>query len=416
MMNAEIITVGSELLLGQILNTNAKFISSHLARLGVNVYYQTVVGDNPERLKNALQIAQNRSDLIIFSGGLGPTKDDLTKETLAQVLDVHLVYDEKALSSIQSFFKKRKVKITENNKKQALVFENAQVLPNETGLAPGMALTKDGLTYILLPGPPSELEPMFVKYAIPVILKQVKRIEKIESRMLRFFGIGESNLEQQLEDLIDNQSNPTIAPLASDGEVSIRLTAKHADDQIRKQMLDEVEREIQSRVGQYFYGYDETTIIKEMANLIEEQNYTLAAAESLTGGLFQEEVTSISGVSKWFKGGIVSYSTEVKMNTLGVKIETIDTYGVVSAECAKEMAENVRKLMDADIGISFTGVAGPASLEGKEPGTVYIGVSLKNSPAVAHLKVFPGNRERVRVLAVKTGAWHIIKEIKNRLK
>lgn len=411
-MNAEIISVGTELLLGQIVNTNAKFISQQLAGLGVNVYYHTVVGDNPERLQKAVEIAEDRSDLIIFTGGLGPTKDDLTKETIAKHIKVKLVHNEEALFSIHEFFRKRNVEMTPNNRKQALVFEQAEVLPNDTGMAPGMVLTRNGITYMLLPGPPSELEPMFSHYGIKAILNRLEAVDQIESRVLRFFGIGESNLEHALEDLIDNQTNPTIAPLASDGEVTLRLTVKHSLDQERKRLLDKLESQIMDRVGQFFYGYDETTIMKEMGNLIENKNMTLSAAESLTGGLFQEEVTSIAGVSKWFKGGIVSYLPEIKENVLGVKKKTVENFGVVSSQCAKEMAENVRKLMDTDIGISFTGVAGPTSLEGKEPGTVYIGVSIKDKPTITRLVMLPGNRESVRVRAVKTGAWYILKELR----
>jgi len=411
-LNGEIIAVGSELLLGQIANTNAKFISQQLAGIGVNVYYHTVVGDNAERLKRAIEIAESRSNLIIFTGGLGPTKDDLTKETIANHLGVKLVHNEAALVSIEEFFRKRNVTMTPNNRKQALVFEHAEVLPNDTGMAPGMVLTKSGITYMLLPGPPSEMEPMFSNYGMKAILNRLESIDRIESRVLRFFGIGESTLEHTLEDFIDQQTNPTIAPLASDGEVTLRLTAKHPSDLERKRLLDETESKIMERVGKFFYGYDETTIIKEMGRLIESKNMTLSVAESLTGGLFQEEVTSIAGVSKWFKGGIVSYSPEIKINVLGVNQDTVETYGVVSKQCAMEMAENARKLMDTDIGISFTGVAGPASLEGKEPGSVYIGVSFKNKPAVSHFVLLPGNRETVRVRAVKTGAWYILKELR----
>ncbi|NCU16460.1 competence/damage-inducible protein A [Pallidibacillus pasinlerensis] len=405
MKNGEIIAVGSEILLGQITNTNAKFISEHLAKIGINVYYHTVVGDNPNRLLNAVKVAETRADLIIFTGGLGPTKDDLTKETLANHLGVNLEYDEKALRSIENFFAKRNQPMTENNKKQALIFSGSQCLPNDTGMAPGMFLTKNNRTYILLPGPPSEMQPMFTTYAIPEILKGIENVEQIESRVLRFYGIGESKLEVELEDLIDTQTNPTIAPLAVDGEVTVRITAKHALDDERKHLLDETEEKILVRVGKYLYGYNETTIVNEMGKLLQQKNLTLAVAESLTGGLFQEEVTSIAGCSKWFKGGIVSYAPEVKINNLGVKKETIENHGVVSEECAKEMAENVRKLMDTDFGLSFTGVAGPGSLEGKEPGTVYIGVSVKNKPTKGYYVNLFGNRESVRVRSVKHGAW-----------
>lgn len=413
MNNAEIIAVGSEIILGQIANTNAKFISEQLAKLGINVFFHTAVGDNPKRLLHAVEVAESRSDLIIFTGGLGPTKDDLTKETIAKHLGVELEYNEHALHSIENFFKKRNAKMTENNKKQALIFSGSYCLPNDTGMAPGMLLRKNAKTYILLPGPPSEMEPMFTNYVIPEILKGIQKVEQIESRVLRFYGIGESQLEVELEDLIDEQTNPTIAPLAVDGEVTVRLTAKHASDDERKRLLDRMEEKILSRVGKYLYGYNETTLISEMGKLLQRKQLTIAVAESLTGGLFQEEVTSIAGCSNWFKGGMVTYAPEIKINCLGVKKETIDKFGVVSGECAEEMAENVRKLMDSDIGISFTGVAGPGTLEGKEPGTVYIGLSLKGKPAKGYYVNLFGNRESVRVRSVKHGAWLVYRTIRD---
>ncbi|MCU9612034.1 competence/damage-inducible protein A [Caldibacillus lycopersici] len=412
-MNGEIIAVGSELLLGQIVNTNARFISEELANIGINVYYHTVIGDNKQRLKQVVEIAQQRADLIIFTGGLGPTKDDLTKETIASLLGVALSMDKAALQSIEDYFSRRNLNMTENNKKQALVFDGSEVLPNDNGMAPGMVLTKDGITYMLLPGPPSEMEPMLTTYGKNALIKRMDRSEKIQSRVLRFYGIGEASLEDQLLDLFEGQTNPTMAPLAANGEVTIRLTAKHASDNTRIQLLDTLEQTIKERVGEYFYGYDDTTLVKEMGKLIQENKLTLSVAESLTGGLFQEEVTSISGVSEWFKGGVVTYWPEVKINLLNVSKETIDQYGVVSEQCAKEMAENVRRLLQTEIGLSFTGVAGPATLEGKEPGTVFVGLSMKDAPTVAYQLKLSGNRESVRTRAVKNGAWRVIKALQS---
>ena len=272
MLDAEIIAVGSELLLGQITNTNARFLSEQLARLGINVYYHTVVGDNPGRLKRAIQIAQERADLIVFSGGLGPTKDDLTKEVIAETIGVGLEEDQEAMNYIEKYFRVRNMPMTPNNRKQANILQGATVLPNETGMAPGMALKKDGIIYMLYPGPPSELEPMFLKYGRRFLLRELNKIERIESRVLRFFGIGEALLEAELEDLIANQSNPTIAPLAGDGDVTVRLTAKGDDDAERKEMLDRLEKEILRRVGSYFYGYDDTNLFVELARTLEEKS------------------------------------------------------------------------------------------------------------------------------------------------
>lgn len=411
MLDAEIIAVGSELLLGQITNTNARFLSEQLARLGINVYYHTVVGDNPGRLKRAIQIAQERADLIVFSGGLGPTKDDLTKEVIAETIGVGLEEDQEAMNYIEKYFRVRNMPMTPNNRKQANILQGATVLPNETGMAPGMALKKDGIIYMLYPGPPSELEPMFLKYGRRFLLRELNKIERIESRVLRFFGIGEALLEAELEDLIANQSNPTIAPLAGDGDVTVRLTAKGDDDAERKEMLDRLEKEILRRVGSYFYGYDDTNLFVELARTLEEKKLTLAVAESLTGGYFQEKVTDIPGASRWFKGGIVSYTNEVKQNVLNVREETLNREGAVSAACAREMAANVKRILDADVGISFTGVAGPDPSEGKEPGTVFCGLALADDVKSFQFH-FSGNREAIRRRAVYHGAWIALRELR----
>lgn len=412
-MNGEIIAVGSELLLGQIANTNAQFLSQQLAKIGINVYYHTVVGDNAERLKNAIKIAEQRSNLIIFTGGLGPTKDDLTKETIASHLGLRLIMDEPSLQAIEHYFQKANRPMTENNRKQALVLEGSEILPNKAGMAPGMVITKQSITYMLLPGPPREMEPMFIHYGKNALLKRMKNKESIESRVLRFFGIGEAKLESELEDLFETQTNPTLAPLASEGEVTIRLTAKHPIENERKNMLDSLEQKILARIGQFFYGYNDTSLIKELGNLVKRKGLTLAVAESLTGGLFQEEITAIPGASTWFKGGVVTYRTETKMNLLHVNKETVEKFGVVSSDCAKEMAENVRQLFAADIGISFTGVAGPQSLEGKEPGTVFIGWSIKGQEPTAQYVHLQGNRDTIRYRSIKHGAWKLFQALRS---
>ncbi|MGG5252878.1 competence/damage-inducible protein A [Neobacillus sp. SM06] len=411
-MAAEIIAVGSELLLGQIVNTNARFLSQHLASLGVDVFYHTVVGDNSSRLQSAIEMAEKRSDLILFTGGLGPTKDDLTKETIARHLHKELVMDEEAMRSIEAYFKKTNRPMTENNRKQALVLADSQVLPNDHGMAPGMMLSVKEHTYMLLPGPPKEMQPMFLHYGMAALSQELNLHEKIVSRVLRFFGIGESALETEIEDLIDKQTNPTIAPLAADGEVTLRLTAKHQDENLAKQMLDETEQEIRSRVGQYLYGYDHTSLIRELVRMLKEQNYTIAAAESLTGGLFQAEMTSIPGTSVFLKGGVVCYTNESKRKLLNVKEETLEAFGAVSEQCASELAENVATLLNADIGISFTGVAGPTEAEGKPVGTVYIGISFRGKPAVVEKLALAGTRDANRIRSVKYGCYSLLTLLK----
>ena len=411
-MNAEIIAVGSELLLGQIVNTNARFLSQQLAGLGINVYFHTVVGDNQGRLKSAIEMAEKRADLIIFTGGLGPTKDDLTKETIARHLGKELVIDEKALVSIELFFQRTNRVMTENNRKQALVLRGAHILPNDHGMAPGMVLESNGHSYMLLPGPPKELEPMFIQYGCQVLSDQNKTNEKIVSRVLRFFGIGEAALETEILDLIDAQSNPTIAPLAGDGEVTLRLTAKHVDEKKAQSMLDDIENTINKRVGAFLYGYDNTSLLEEVMKILKTRQLTITAAESLTGGLFQQGLTAISGASSVFSGGVVCYSNHVKQQLLQVRQETLDTHGAVSEQCAKELAENASKIFKTDIGISFTGVAGPEELEGKPVGTIYIGIAMKGRTTLVEKITLSGTREANRNRAVKFGSYFLLRMLK----
>ncbi|WP_338469786.1 competence/damage-inducible protein A [Niallia sp. XMNu-256] len=410
-MNAEIIAVGSELLLGQIANTNARFLSKNLADLGVNVFYHTVVGDNPARLKQVIEIAERRSNLLIFTGGLGPTKDDLTKETISDHLNRKLVMDQKALETIAEHYNRTGRIMTENNKKQALVFEGSEILPNDHGMAPGIAYSTETHTYMLFPGVPSEMEPMFLTYAQPYLIEKLQLKERIVSRVLRFFGIGESQLETEIEDLIDGQTNPTIAPLAGNNEVTLRITAKHQSDTEAIEMIERTERLILDRVGDYFYGYNETSLMSELSKVLQENQLTIAAAESLTGGMFQKELTATPGAGMLLKGGIVCYTPEVKQNVVKVKKETIDSHGVVSSQCAQELAENVANIMNADIGISFTGVAGPDELEGKPVGTVYVGISIKGKPTIVEKLALSGNRTNIRIRTVKWGCHYLLKNI-----
>lgn len=408
---AEIIAVGSELLLGQITNTNAQFISKQLAEIGVNVYYHTAVGDNPERLKRAIQVAQERSNFIIFSGGLGPTKDDLTKETIASTLGKELVLNEEAFESIQEYFRKTGRDMSPNNRKQALVLEGSDVLVNRFGMAPGMFIQEGDTFYILLPGPPSELHPMFENEAKPLISEKLGLKEKIVSVVLRFFGIGESQLETDLEDLIDVQTNPTIAPLAADGEVTLRLTAKHEDEKETERLLKETEAQILERVGEYFYGYGDTSLAFEASKALHEHGKTVAAAESLTGGMFSEWLTDLEGASSILNGSVVCYTNQVKQQVLGCREETLSSHGAVSKECALELAEGVRKLTGSDIGISFTGVAGPEPHEGQPVGKVFIGLSTKDQTDVFEW-MFTGSRSGIRKRAVKYGLHHLLKLLK----
>ena len=410
-MNAEIIAVGSELLLGQIVNTNARFLSRQLADLGINVFYHTVVGDNPDRLKEAIKVADDRAEFILFTGGLGPTKDDLTKDTIAAQLGKKLVMDEEAMHSIELYFEKTNRFMTENNRKQALVIEGSYILKNDNGMAPGMFLSTNTHHYMLLPGPPSEMEPMFTKYGQEAIARMFGRQAKIESRVLRFFGIGEAALEAKIEDLIDGQSNPTIAPLAGDSEVTLRLTAKDDSSETAQSLIDGMEAEIMDRVGEFFYGYGETSLIAELSKVLKERGLTISAAESLTGGMFQQELTTMPGASSLFKGGIVCYSNEAKMEIGKVSQKTLEQHGAVSSECAKELASNAAGMLNTDIGISFTGVAGPDQLEGHPVGTIFIGISIKGKPVLSEKLTLGENRSVIRARAVKYGCYLLLNRL-----
>ena len=408
-IRTEIIAVGSELLLGQIVNSNAQFLSSQLAELGMNVYYHTVVGDNSARLEQAIKIAQNRSNVIIFTGGLGPTKDDLTKETISKTIGKELVFDQEALEYIEQYFVQTKRIMSENNKKQALVLDGANILKNDYGMAPGMALEVDQTIYMLLPGPPKEMKPMFQNYGRTYFQKHLGFQEKITSRVLRYFGIGESQLETDIQDIIDEQVNPTVAPLASDGEVTLRLTAKHVDEKVANQLLNNLEQKINARVGEFFYGYEQTTLAQELIKLLVEKGKTISAAESLTGGMFSEQITAFDGASQFLKGSIVCYTNEMKAQVLNVSNDTLAKFGAVSEQCAKEMAEQIRKLAKSDIGISFTGVAGPKPHEGQPVGTVFIGISTQGHETQVYQFHFAGTRSGIRIRTVKYGYHYLAK-------
>lgn len=413
-MNAEIIAVGSELLLGQITNTNARYISSQLAELGINVYYHTVVGDNADRLKDAIQLAESRADLIVFSGGLGPTKDDLTKETIAHHLQTQLVMDDEAMISIEAFFKRINRPMTENNKKQALVLENCQVLANHNGMAPGMFYSNLDKIYILLPGPPKEMEPMFQLEAKPLLAKWLNQGEVIISHVLRFYGIGEAELETKIHDLLDVQSNPTIAPLASDGEVMLRITAKTPTDQEAKALISQTEQLLMDRVGTYLYGYNDDSLASRTVEVLQEKNWTISAAESLTAGLFQSELAAIPGASAVLIGGMVTYSSDSKITQLGIPQEIIEKHGVVSEECAVAMAMRIKEAFNTDIGVGLTGAAGPSSLEGKPAGTVWIAIAFPNGIVKSHELHLSDMRNTNRLRVVKRTCYEIIHQLTNR--
>ena len=404
-MHAEVISVGTEILLGQITDTNSTFISQRLAELGIDVYFKTVVGDNEKRLLQALEIASGRSDMVILSGGLGPTKDDLTKQTVAKFLNCGLLTDKNALEYIEEYYRQNNRKMTDNNLLQAKYLEGSVSLPNESGMAVGSYYqNQNGPDFILLPGPPSEMRPMFDKEAMPRLKKNYAKEHLLFSRVLRFYGIGESQLVTELDDLINGQTNPTIAPYAKVGEVTLRLTAQADSKESAKEILDETEQVISKRVGQYLYGYgDDNSLPKVVVEKLKQRGLTVSASESLTGGSFQKAVTDIAGSSQIFPGGFVTYSASAKENLLDIPKEIIIENGVVSEATAKWMAERTRIKMDTDFGVSFTGVAGPDTLEGNPAGTVWIGISQRGRQTAAFEYHFYGDRDAVRVRRVLAG-------------
>ena len=413
-MNAEIIAVGSELLLGQITNTNAQFLSKQLSELGINVYYHTVVGDNASRLKEAIEMAESRADMIIFTGGLGPTKDDLTKHTIATHLKKELTYNEDALIVIQEFFEKVKRPMTDNNRQQALVLEGCKVLTNRQGLAPGMYIESDTHTYLLFPGPPKELQPMFLMEARPLLVEKIQGDAKIVSHMLRFYGIGEAELETKVQHLLDAQTNPTLAPLASDGEVAIRITTKASTEEEAWSLIKAKKEEVLAIVGEYCYGVDDESLQSQLVHYLKEQGLTISAAESLTAGLFMSELAEISGASAVLQGGVVTYSNEAKVEQLGIDAELIRTHGVVSKEVAEQMAERVRAKFNTSIGIGLTGVAGPGDQDGIPAGTVWVGFSMEGKAVESKLLRLHGSRNTNRIRTVKYACSHILKYVKQR--
>lgn len=397
-MKAEIIAVGTEILTGQITNTNAQFLSEEFAKLGIDVFFQTAVGDNEERLLSIIDLASKRSDLVVLCGGLGPTEDDLTKQTLAKYLGRNLVFDEQASKRLNEFFATRpQFTRTANNERQAQLIEGSTPLQNSTGLAVGGVIEVDGVTYVVLPGPPSELKPMVWDYLVPLLSSDHKQLY---SRVLRFFGIGESQLVTVLSDLIDNQTDPTIAPYAKTGEVTLRLSTKADDIESAKEKLDQLEQKILSKktlnsipLENLLYGYgDDNSMARVVFDLLKKKHKTITAAESLTAGLFQSSIADFSGSSSVFNGGFVTYSIEEKSKMLQIPLEKLQEHGVVSYFTAEKMAEQSRKLIDADFGIGLTGVAGPDSLEGHPAGTVFIGIATREK--VHSIRVLIGGRRR----------------------
>ncbi|HEY9742361.1 MAG TPA: competence/damage-inducible protein A [Coleofasciculaceae cyanobacterium] len=375
-MSAEIICVGTELLLGDILNSNAQFLALELANLGIPHYYQTVVGDNPGRLKQVLAIASNRSNLLIFTGGLGPTPDDLTTETIADFFDVPLVERQDVLEDIAQKFAQRGREMTPSNRKQALIPKGAEVLPNPGGTAPGIIWQpRTDLTILTFPGVPSEMQQMWRDTAVPYLKSQGWGKEIIYSRTLRFWGIGESALAEKVTPFFQ-LANPTVAPYAGQGEVRLRVSARAASETEAKQLIEPVAQQLQQIGDLHYYGADTDTLASVVGQLLTEASETLSVAESCTGGGLGSMLTNVPGSSNYFLGGVISYDNSVKVSVLGVNKSDLYTFGAVSKHVAMQMAVGVRSLLSSHWGLSITGVAGPGGGTDIKPvGLVYIGLA-----------------------------------------
>ena len=394
-MTVEVICVGTEILLGNIVNTNAAYLSEKCAGLGLSCYFQSVVGDNEERLTQVLSCAVSRSDIVILSGGLGPTEDDLTKEVAAKVCGKELHADDHSMERIAEYFARRDIIPTENNWKQAMVPDGAIVLDNNNGTAPGIIMENPDCKVILLPGPPNELIPMFEESVVPYLEKLTPGV--ICSQTVKICGVSESSVETTVKDLIDSQTNPTIATYAKTGEVHIRVTASAPDKKQAEKLIKPVVKELKSRFGYDIYTTDENvTLEKAVVDLLQANKLTVTCAESCTGGMLSSRLINVPGVSEVFKSGYVTYANKAKRKILGVKKGTLQKYGAVSAQTAEEMVKGAALFSKADVAVALTGLAGPdGGTEEKPVGLVYIACNVKGNVTVMEFH-FNGNRMKIR--------------------
>ena len=409
-MKTAILTVGTEILFGQIVNTNAAYLSRELNNLGFDVMYHYSVGDNPKRLLELIHLAFRDCDMIITTGGLGPTQDDLTKETIAKAMGERIVVSDMAMEALKSHYRKSERPMTENNLKQAYMPESAEVLPNDQGTAPGFWLEKDGKIIVSMPGPPREMTNMFSKEVMPRLRSLQDSV--IHYRILRTFGLGESKMETVLLPLIDEQTDPTIATYAKEGETSLRIASKRATLQEAKKAVDDMSQRVMDIIGEYVYSQDNEDLKDVVGRLLISKNITVSCAESCTGGLFAGTLTDIPGISCVFDRGIVTYSNKAKMEELGVKEDTLETFGAVSSQTAAEMAQGLAEKTGSDLCISVTGIAGPdgGSLQ-KPVGTAYVGIRWKGNTEMIKIQRRNVNRKWNRNYAVLSMLYEIYKRI-----
>lgn len=409
----ELISVGTEILLGDILNTDAQYLSIELAKLGISVIHQSTVGDNRERLLAQLDEAAKRSDIIILSGGLGPTPDDLTKEVCCEFFGKEMFLHEPTVEKIKKYFSSKGIEMAQNNLKQAMLPKDCVIFPNDNGTAPGMAIEKDGVHILVLPGPPRELKPMFQNCAVPYLMQFSDRI--IVSHNIRTFGIGESSMAERVNDLFDAQ-NPTIAPYAKDGEALLRVTAMAKTKEDAESLCKPIIEEIKKRLDAYVYGVDYNCIEEAVVGMLKEHHLKVATAESCTGGLIAKRITDVPGASEVFECGIISYANEIKHRVLGVSEDDLNKYGAVSEPVAKQMAQGALKVSGADIAVSVTGIAGPDSdSTGKPVGLVYIGLADKENVWVREIRTSRKDRSYNRYVSASNALDMIRLYIDNKL-
>lgn len=394
-MRAEIISVGTEILLGDILNTNTQFLSKELASIGIEVYRQETIGDNEGRLLEMLEESFKRCDIVITTGGLGPTNDDLTKETACKFFNMNLELHEESLDELKKYFNRLGREISVSNYKQVYFPKEAKVLSNPNGTAPGAILEKDGKIIVILPGPPREMKPMYLNHVKPYLIPNGDGM--IFSKVVRTLGIGESLAAEKLKGIIEEGKNPTVAPYAKEDDAIFRITAKAKSKEEALKLIEPIQRKIENILGEDVYGDGEDITIEEVvANILLEYKLTISTAESCTGGMIASRLISIPGVSEVFLEGAVTYSNEAKVRTLGVKEDTLKKYGAVSEETAREMAEGIAKRTGSDIAVVTTGIAGPGGGTDEKPvGLVYIGVYYKGEVEV-YRNIFNGDRNKVR--------------------
>lgn len=392
-MKAEIFSCGTELLLGDVLNTNAQYIAKRLSEFGIFVYRQVVIGDNKDRLMDAFFDGFRYADMIFVTGGLGPTKDDLTKETASEYFQKDMYISNNSLDSIHNYFDKQNKEMPENNKKQAFFPEDSIILKNDIGTAPGCIMKRLGKTIVLLPGPPKEMELMFDNYVIPYLEKLQECV--LYSKTLRLIGIGESEVAQKIDDIIESQGNPTIASYCKLGEVTLRITANAKTKWEAIKLVEPMENTVRERLGEYIYGTDDDTIEKIIGDFLISHGLKISTAESCTGGLLAGRLINYPGISEAFMEGAVTYSLKAKMKRLGVSKGTLKKYGAVSKETAAEMAKGIAKASKTDIGVSVTGVAGPGASEGKPVGLVYVGIYMNKQVQTFQLNL-AGDRQDIR--------------------